>query len=96
MSGRKFIDGGSVGELVVAGGEESFDGLGAEHALELLGEPGGGGPQGELLVDGEWSVGHDACRVEFVRNDEIGRRDVGNRNTRERDGDQRADHLDRR
>ena len=45
--------GAAGGELVVAGVQEPFDGLGAEDAVELVGQPGGGGAQGQLLVDGQ-------------------------------------------
>ena len=44
-------DGGAVGELVVGGGQEPFDGLGVEGAGELGREPGRSGLQGELLVE---------------------------------------------
>ena len=53
------MHGRSVGELVVAGLQEPFDGLGGEHAVELAAQPGGGGAQGVLLVEGEAvEVGH--------------------------------------
>ena len=45
--------GAAGGELVVAGVQEPFDGLGAVDAGELPAEPCGGGAQGELLVDGQ-------------------------------------------
>jgi hypothetical protein len=43
-------DGGVGGELGIAGGQEPFDGLRAEHPVELAVEPGGGGLEGESLV----------------------------------------------
>jgi hypothetical protein len=55
------------GELVVAGMQEPLDRLAAVDAVELGGKPGGGGGEGELLVDGQvgvlpggfGEVGHD-------------------------------------
>lgn len=44
------------GELVVAGVQEPFDGLGAECAGELLGQAAGGGEQCVLLIDGQVQV----------------------------------------
>jgi hypothetical protein len=61
--GQEFRDGGSVGELVVGGGEEPFDDLGAVDAAEVVGEPGSGGAEGDLGVDavgGPGGCGHDA------------------------------------
>ena len=50
--GKERGDGGVVGELVVGGEQEPFDGLGAVNALELVAKPGCGGAQGQLGVDG--------------------------------------------
>ncbi len=60
---RKEVGHGAAGgELVVAGVQEPFDGLGAVDAGELLAESCGGGAQGELLVDGQ-VVAVDARRL---------------------------------
>ena len=47
---------GQRGELVVAGVQEPFDGLGAVGAVELPHEAGRGGAQRDLLVDGQIRV----------------------------------------
>nr|WP_285639641.1 hypothetical protein [Lentzea sp. NBRC 102530] len=46
-------DGAVRGELVVAGVQEPFDGLGAEVAVELLPQTAGCGLEGELPADAE-------------------------------------------
>ncbi len=46
-------DGGTSGELVVGRVQEPLDGLDAEVLAELGVQPGRGGPQCELLVDGQ-------------------------------------------
>ena len=58
--------GRAAGELVVGRVQEPFDGLDAEHAVELALQSGRGGLECELLVDGQvaaqmvgdWAVGH--------------------------------------
>ena len=55
---RKEVGNGCpTGELVVGGVQEPFDGLGAEVLAELGVQPGRGGPECELLVDGQIGVG---------------------------------------
>jgi hypothetical protein len=51
--GQKVRDAAAHRELVVAGVQEPFDGFAAEDVGELVGDPDGGGVQGELLIDGQ-------------------------------------------
>src|SRR3954468_2578613 len=48
---------GASGELVVGGVQEPFDGLGAVDAVESALQVGGGGAQGEWVVDGQGLAG---------------------------------------
>ena len=48
---EEVVELGSVGELVVAGGQEQLDRLGTEDAVELPRQVPGGGAQGQPLVD---------------------------------------------
>ena len=93
-------DAGAGGELVVAGGEELLDGLGAEDAVELAVQVGGGGAQGVLLLDGEvfdgWAwVLRQAARV-LVGDDEVEGALVGEQEAGERDRERRRRRAGRR
>jgi hypothetical protein len=78
-------DGGAAGGLVVGGVQEPFDGLYPEGAVELVLQPGGGGSQGQLLVDGEIGVpmvgvlgwGFRSCRASLVGGGVCGKVVVG-------------------
>jgi len=46
-------DRGAGGELVVGGVQEPFDGFHSEHIGELVLQPGCGGLERQLLIDGQ-------------------------------------------
>src|SRR6476659_1604695 len=51
--GQEVGDGGMPGELVVGGVQEPVEGFDVERAVEVASEPGGGGLEGDDLVEGD-------------------------------------------